>query len=476
MGYKATVDILTLKDLKRRAAEFANRYDPDLPTVILAPGGMGSRLLKTGQPYEPGVPFPEQPTFQKIWLSFGAILHGDHVGLQMTRGGHDRGDKPVIPSGEVSSRLAKKYDNIADYFSGESPEFAANYAVFGYDWRKLPRVGAAYLRQFLQFLRDEVAQHGHADPRPQTTLLGHSQGGLVIKLFLNDLADGGEDPDDWLQRFISVGTPFYGTQNHHSRYYVGVKLLNFFTPGGRPGLTGLVASLPGPYVLLPAPRQVLEPRLDQLGLNRYPVVDSEDQTLEADPFAAPQRSRFPGFMTSPQQNLAFTVSRLSAAARELAEVDRELPSLTDRIFHIRSTLRESQNPFSLRIRWENVDGANYDLSDGDDPISTNGGDSDGTVPLWSAKLAWTPENQVFQFAGLQHGGLAEHPDVLDAVAAIMRGDSVKPPEFSTELDISPEADAMRLLEEVRTGARDVEELSDQPASMQRRFEAMLDMA
>ena len=142
MGYKATVDILILKELKRRAAKFASRYNPDLPTVLLVPGGMGSRLLKTLQSYESGVTFPEQPTFQKIWLSFGAILHGDHIGLRMTRGEHDRGDKPVIPSGEVSSRLAKKYDNTAEYFGGEIPEFPANYIVFGYDWRKLPRVAA----------------------------------------------------------------------------------------------------------------------------------------------------------------------------------------------------------------------------------------------------------------------------------------------------------------------------------------------
>jgi hypothetical protein len=55
MGYKATVDILILKELKRRAAEFAGQYKPDLPTVMLVAGGMGSRLLKTVQRYEPGV-------------------------------------------------------------------------------------------------------------------------------------------------------------------------------------------------------------------------------------------------------------------------------------------------------------------------------------------------------------------------------------------------------------------------------------
>ena len=476
MGYKATVDILILKDLKRRAAEFANVYNPDLPTVMLVPGGMGSRLLKTVEPYESGVPFPEQPTFQKIWLSFAAIYHGDHIGLRMTKGEHDRGNRPVIPSGEVSSNLAKKYDDTAEYFSGETPSFPANYAVFGYDWRKLPRVGAACLRQFLLFVRDEVTQLGHDDPRPRTTLLGHSQGGLVVKLFLNDLVDGGEDPDDWLERFISIGTPFYGTQNHHSRYYVGVKLLNLFTPGGRPALTDMIWSLPGPYVLLPAPSSVLVPRLAQLGLNRYPIVDADNQTLGVDPFALAQRSRYPGFMTIPQQNLRFTVSCLNVAAQEVAEVDRALPSVADRIFHIRSTLRESQSPLSLRVLWKNVDGVNYNLNNGDDPISTNGGDSDGTVPFWSARLAWIPDDQVFQFKGLKHGGLVEHPDVLDAIAAIIQGNLVDLPTISTELEIAPESDAMSLLEEVRAGNLDLEELSLQPASIQRRFEAMLELA
>jgi hypothetical protein len=180
-------------------------------------------------------------------------------------------------------------------------------------------------------------------------------------------------------------------------------------------------------------------------------------------------------MTSPQQNLTFTVLRLGAAAQEAAQVDRELPSIADRIFHIRSTLRESQSPLSLRVRWKNVDGANYDLNDGDDPISTNGGDSDGTVPLWSARLAWTPDDQVFMFKGLKHGGLAEHPDVLDAIAAIIQGETVDLPTVSTELEIAPEADAMSLLEEVRAGNLDLEELSIQPAAIQRRFEAMLEL-
>jgi hypothetical protein len=476
MGYKATVDILILKELKLRAMEFAASYDPDLPTVMLVPGGMGSRLLKSMSPYVPGVPFPEQPRLQKIWLSFSAILHSDHLGLRMTRQEHDRGDRPVIPSGEVSSNLAKTYDNTQQYFAGNSPTFAANYVIFGYDWRKLPRIGATYLQQFLLFLRDENANLGHPDPRPSTTLLAHSQGGLVSKLFLNELADSGEDPDDWLARFISVGTPFYGTLNHQSRYYVGVKMLNYFTTGGRPVLTDLIGSLPGPFVLLPAPHSVLDPRLVQLGLNRYPLVDRDQQTQAVDPFAAAQHSRWPGFMTSPQSNLVFTVRRLRAAARDAAEIDRELPAFGDRIFHIGSTLRESQNPLSMRIRWKNVDGANYDIRNGDDPISTNGGDSDGTVPLWSSRLAWTAADQVFLARGLGHGGLAEHNDVLDAVAAIIQGHDVNLPLLSAEPEIATEADAITMLEQVSTGHVDLEELSLEPAPMRRRFEQMLGMS
>lgn len=474
MGYKATVDLLILKDLKRRAEEFAATYDPSLQTVLLVPGGMGSRLLKTTEEVVPGIPFPDQPTFQKIWLSFAAILFGDILGLRMTRAEHDRGNRPVIASGEVSSSLAKKYDNTRDYFAGSSPVHPANYVVFGYDWRKLNRVSASYLRQFLLLLRKEVEKLGHADPRPQITLLAHSQGGLVTKLLLNDLVDSDEDPHDWLARFVSVGTPFYGTQNHLSRYYVGAGLVNI-TPGGRSAVADLIWSLPGPYVLLPAPRTVLEPRFDALGLNRYPVVDRDHLTVEVDPFLAAQRTRLPGFMTSPADNLTFTVSRLASAAQELAEVDRDLPTLGDRVFHIRSTLRHSDTPRSFRIHWENVNGSNYDIEQGPDPVSDNGGDSDGTVPLWSARLAWIADQQVFTAKGLKHGGLAEQPDVLDAVAAIIKGDPVDLPALSQELDIAPEADAFRLLEEVRQGHREMADLAIQPPEMQRRFAAMLEL-
>ncbi len=244
MGYKTVVDTLILQELRERANDFAAHYRPGRPTVVLVPGGMGSRLYKTIEPFRTGVPFPEQPVAQKIWLSFAAVLYGDLLGLRMTRNGKDRGDRPVIASGEVSSEFAKKYDDTQAYFAGPDPTFPANYAVFGYDWRKLPRSGAVYLKRFLQFLREAVAERESGDTKLNITLLGHSFGGLVIKLFLNDLVDRGENPDDWLERFISVGSPFYGTENHLQRYYKGVKYINFFTPGGRDAITDLVWTLP----------------------------------------------------------------------------------------------------------------------------------------------------------------------------------------------------------------------------------------
>ena len=467
MGYKATVDTLILKELSLRAARFADGYDPDRPSVVLVPGGMGARLLKTLDAYDPRMPFPAEPTYQKIWLSLGAILRGDHFGLKMTRVGRDQGNKPVIPFGEVDNYLlARPYDETREHFTRSNADIRANYVSFGYDWRKRPSLSAGYLRRFLLFLAAENAKRGHPDPRPTITLIGHSMGGLVVKSFLNLLSRKKEVADHWLERFVSVGTPFYGTQTHMSRYYDGQEGLNMFTRGGRLEVSKAIWTLPGLYVLLPAPKEILEPNFRSLGLNRYPVVDDEDKAKSVDPFDPEHRDRLPEFMRKPKQNLSFTSICMAYATHEMKEIDRVLPEFRDKIFHFGSTLRESNRPRSLRIYWQRK----YS-----DPFLTNSGDSDGTVPLWSARLGWIPRDQVFLVRGVEHDSLAEDGTVLHGISALMQNQPVNTERVSPRLEVASVRDAVEILTAVRDGQLDEDSLVQQSPAIKRRFEIMFNL-
>jgi hypothetical protein len=402
-NYPDTVSSLREKELDKRADQFAALYRPDRPSVVLVPGGMGSRLLQADTAFQDGQVYPQIPTYREIWLSVAAIVHRDIGQIEMTTTGRDFTARPMIAAGELSSFI-KKYDRTEEFFRTR-----ANYIGFGYDWRKSPQDEAGYLHYFLMKLKNKVMQHGHADPLPRLTLLGHSQGGLVTKLFISNVVDRGEDSDLWFARFVSVATPFYGTFTHMQRYFVGENLANLVVGGGGREVARIAASLSGPYGLLFAPRDVLAPRYGQLGLARYPLRDFGDDSLELDPFDPAQRPRFPAFMVG---------GYLAKARSMLVEVDREVPqSVSRKIFHIRSNIRTTAT--TLEQRWQPGAGDVFHAQESS-PLRDNAGASDGTVPFWSARLAWVDNARVYNLVntgngGLEHSGLMEHPTVLDII-------------------------------------------------------------
>ena len=54
MSYTSVVDEVRQRELDLRAQRFADAYNPDLDTVVLLPGGMGSRLVRSTLPFDPG--------------------------------------------------------------------------------------------------------------------------------------------------------------------------------------------------------------------------------------------------------------------------------------------------------------------------------------------------------------------------------------------------------------------------------------
>jgi hypothetical protein len=271
-------------------------------------------------------------------------------------------------------------------------------------------------------IREKVMARDLENPLPNLTLFAHSMGGLVAKLFINDLVDDDESTEDWFYRFVTVATPFYGTENHMDRYYQGVRFINLLL-GGADKVASLVGTLPGPYGLMPAPKSVMEPQFSHLDLERYPVRDADNTNVEVDPFHIDSRKRFPPIM----ENEYFFRSE-----DMFQQVHRPFPdNVKDRTFHLRNN-RPDREEKNLELLWDNVPGSEHDFS-GPSPIRNNGGASDGTVPFWSARLADTPDNHVYPLrTDTDHGNLAEDPETLFVVNRLIHEQEL--PESGTAPD------------------------------------------
>ena len=414
MSYLTRLDELRRAELFRRAVRFAVDYQPDLPTIVILPGGMGSRLQRCTDPYDPAQS-PPIAKFYELWAGLLPILDGELSHLAMNGFTEEADHYPIIAAGELTN-IVKSYDGIFRHFAGK-----ANVVGMGYDWRRAPVKECGYVRVFLQLLAEQVRQRHPkaADLRKRVTLYAHSQGGLVAKLFLNELADQGEDPADWFERLVTCCTPFYGTNSHFPRYYVGEPILNLFT-GGDDSVARIVATFEGTYILLPAPRAVLAPRFARFGLAQYPVRDRDDPRIECDPFDASSAIAGRYRPEVPRAHLVLARDQFALLHKPLP------PAFTSRVFHIRSDIYGKNRKLNLEIAWQAVKGATYKASDGD-PISDNtadGGRGDGTVPLWSAALADTPDDHVFDLEGVKHGGAAEHKCSLYILSRLMNGEPV----------------------------------------------------
>jgi hypothetical protein len=254
---------------------------------------------------------------------------------------------------------------------------------------------------------------GQHNAMKNLTLFAHSMGGLVVKMFINDLVENSEDCDQWFGRFVSVASPFYGTETHIYRYYRGERLVNLVL-GSTRKVAEMVGTMPGPYGLLPCPLDVLEPAMDKLGLNRYPVRDADNIALAIDPNSPAGLARFPTYTNR---------TYFARGAEMFAQIAKKLPdTLYDQIFHIRNNIRDDGT--ILEWRWRAIDGDTFNPGFDDSPISANNGASDGTVPFWSGRLADTAADHVHSLSiETDHGSLAEDDRVMDIVREIASGES-----------------------------------------------------
>ena len=375
-------------------------YKPGAPLVVLLPGGMGSQLDRSP------TAFADDPIvfdgWEVAWLSLDLLFRRSGLTLEIQPQGQDLQQFIIVPDGPVRFALIPAYDGVQAYFQDNG----YNYCVFGYDWRRSIQEAAINLQAFLTDVQTSVQAKFGEDPLPQTTLLCHSQGGLVAKLFAH-LPD---TPATAIARIVTVATPFYGTADTAPAFFFqGQDLLNILY--GADKVAPVIASLPGPYVLMPMDYPTWQKRGQTLGVAPYPVLDENDKP--ADPYNIANMPKYPSWVSQDLVSDGLLVR--STMDLDLAD------ALLAKFFHLRAQTTHTMGHF----RWTPLP-AGY--VPGQTPPSyyvdgkaADGGmvAGDGTVPFYSAGLAQNLA-KTFTIPTLQqHGDLAENTRFLTAVKTII---------------------------------------------------------
>lgn len=409
--------VAAVKSVYTRTIERLMRhYRKGQPTIVLLPGGMASRLLQSRERYE-GQSEVAKPD-DLIWIDLREISSGEALELEIDDEGRDLGQHAIAADGPLYLwGLVTPYDGAEKFFRNEG----WNYLTFGYDWRRPLREAAENLRNFLMDFREAVQERYGENPLPQTHLYAHSQGGLVLKLFLNGIADG----EALFDKAFTVATPFYGTSAHQQRYYLGVEILIDWFGYDAADVVKVVGSLPGPYSLMFLPKPLFDRYGAAIGLDEYPMTEPGSGRA-LDPYDPANLDRYLP---------AVKASFLDEARRVYDEIAAPLPQeLATRFINIRGSGREMVTSWTWKPLPEK-----YEPGD-DSPIEKNGrGPGDETVPAWSAWHAATPKgNQYDPEVKRKHTELAENRKVLKVIERLVKGDEPGSLAVAEAVDATPD--------------------------------------
>lgn len=405
MSYSVWRRRAILNTYNARIREFVGRYQSGRPTVVLLPGGMGSQLNQSMEEYQSSY---AQPTdYDPVWIDIGTFLAGQVRSLQIETDGRDYLSHVVVADGPLrGSLISSPYAAAKMFFQHSDIDF--NYLVFGYDWRRSLVECSEFLEYFLTQLRKRVFDVYGEDLSHNLSLLAHSQGGLVAKIFLHR----NKNIDMWITRLITVATPFYGTSSHQKRYFVGQELINkVYSPEE---IARIAATLPGPYNLMFLPKPTYQKFGAEIGLSRYPIRDENDKD-GADPYNEQSICLYPNWINSVHLQQAGQTARILAA---------KLPEEVAKcVFNIRSTTCDDT---PVELTWEPLP-PNFQANDtGNCPIKTKTpGKGDGTVPFWSAYHVSVEHRKEFTNS-CEHVRLMEDPQVLKYVYGLIKDNSDDP--------------------------------------------------
>jgi len=487
MSYREARDREQLGALEAAIGRFINRYLANTThgvrqTIILFPGGLGSQLVRADAPY-PGDASGQVYNYSTVWLDC-SILSGAALELEMQNDA-DTENKFIIADGFVDSELL----NIRPYndFIGWCGERGLDWFVFGWDWRRrLDYAVRFFLDKFLPTFQARVMAACKADPLQNCALIGHSFGGMVVKLIMNE-ADSNELAGR-MQKAISVGTPFYGYAGQTHRYFEGDRDLNFEGPAR---ITRVVSSLAGGYTLLFLDKETYDRDAAALcgdphyPLATYPSVDATDDTVIADPYAPATfgtKRRYPANYRFDPQELAHAKGVYQRVAKPLSATANQ------KFFNLRLVQSKGGQIVNETINSQHWGWIAKDFEPGVDasPITDDAVcPGDGVIPAWSARLVSTPAANIRTLtADLEHMTMMNAAEIqnelasilgLQAMAAIKRKRrSVRAASADTVASREEALKFLRRLQAVRTRNLLASKLEQEQAA--RRYLAQYDIA
>jgi pimeloyl-ACP methyl ester carboxylesterase len=412
--YDTTRESEQLRYLNVDIASFILRYQSKpltsgRRTLFLFPGGMGSQLLRARTAYQDNGT-PQTFQYDNYWLSPLTFL-GGALFLGMHRHGNgfrDHEDKIVIPYGTVNLFGLSPYSRFTQWCDLND----LDWFIFSWDWRRrLEDTVGFFFNQFLPLFRSTVQQQCGADPLQQFILMGHSFGGMVVKLMLHQ-----NDPVlANMTQAVTVASPFYGYDGQIHRWFEGEPYLNQIGPiDVTLPMIRVITSLPGCYVLPYLDYQTFLTHQAALMQDpNYPLPDfpSKDANTghDVDPFN-PGPNRYPtdtGFDLT-ELAYALTTYQMIAAAPPAAYANR--------LFNIRGI--QSTGSTTGSIRWGALTGP---LNPHASPVmSGSGGPGDDTQPGWSARLVTLSTNQVVPVVGnIDHMFMMEDNATQAAIASVL---------------------------------------------------------
>ena len=219
---------------------------PQKLPVIFIPGFLGSEIKCGGTTAWPDVPFPD---LLNMRLQADGLANAD-CGI-------------AAPTGNlVESVLGSDvYKSVANHVRSEYPGGRGH--LFGWDWRKRPQESFSRLRSEID-LALEAEGPWKDQQAGRVVLWGHSYGGLLIRSFVDDDADGKR-----VARVLTAGTPYWGSPKSIFPLAFGVEsplfsVLDAIINNNR--LKAFAVNLAGLYNLYPSDRY--GPWLSLLGVDQ----------------------------------------------------------------------------------------------------------------------------------------------------------------------------------------------------------------
>jgi pimeloyl-ACP methyl ester carboxylesterase len=415
MTYDQTRNSEQLAYLDDAIVKFISRYNNNLQqtnrkTIIFFPGGMGSQLLRASTPEPDGPPF----FYNTVWLD-GSIAFGAGLHLRM-QGDVDYMQQIIVSDGPLDVPILRPYDDFITWCNTND----VDYFIFGWDWRRDPKlVVDFFLNVFMPRFEQRVSA---CTPNPllHLSLVGHSFGGMIVKLILN------RDDNPYVRlvkRAVTVATPFYGYGGQLARYFVGdPDLYQFYS---KRDLVRIVSSLAGGYTLMFLDEVTFQRDGNALRndndfpLLAYPILDATNGAI-ADPYNPGTRNgnvRYP-------QNYGFNPGKLARAQLICQQVAAPLvQEINNKFFNIRGVQADGNGAVNGTVNNQTWDwiAPNFDPRTDPSPITDFLGPGDGTLAAWSTRLISAPAVNVRTLRGnnIDHMLMMGNPQVTNALATVI---------------------------------------------------------